>query len=303
MICDYLGNLVESKWIVTENESGMRLLQFLQKKLGPDYSVRALKEALGKNSCQINGRVEHFGSTLVGWGDQIQFSLSQTQPKLQKTLPLSVLYEDDAFLIVNKPTGLRSEEIPTHALFKTNAYSHLALAHRLDKETSGVLILTKNEQAQQAILQLFKKRQITKNYLAVVEGIPNQAHGRIANYLGKISTYQGQSLWGAVDKEKGVPAITDWSLLKKGKKRSLMTCSPLTGRTHQIRVHLAGIGCAISGDSLYNRSIPTSDGAKRCLLHASKITFKHPFSGQIICVEAPLPGDFMEALKRNQLAL
>ncbi|MGZ6298325.1 MAG: RluA family pseudouridine synthase [Parachlamydiaceae bacterium] len=291
------------RWIVTEKESGMRLLPFLQKKLGPGYSVRTLKEALKKNSCQINDRIEHFGSTLVGWGNHIQFSLPLTLSKLQKTPPPSSLYEDDAFLIINKPAGLRSEEIPTHAVFKTNAYSQLSLAHRLDKETSGVLILVKNEQAQQAIFQLFKKRQINKNYLAIVEGTPNQSHGRIGNFIGKISTYQGQTLWGEVSQEKGAPAITDWSLVKKGKTRSFIACSPLTGRTHQIRVHLAGIGCAILGDSLYNRSMQTSNEPKRCLLHASKISFKHPFSEQIISVEAPLPDDFMEALKSNQLAL
>jgi RluA family pseudouridine synthase len=312
MICAYSGSLVGSKhWQATQAESGMRLLKFLREKLGTEYSVRVLKQALENNACQINGRIEHFGSTLVGWGDNIKFSLNLLPSKKVKgaakmaEISPSILFEDADFMIVDKPAGIRSEDIPDLKTFKTQGApspeKQLALAHRLDKETSGVLILTKSERAQKEIVQLFKNRQVTKNYLAIVEGIPNRSEGRIANFLGKISTYDGQNLWGPVDKEKGSQAITTWSLIKRGKGAALIACSPLTGRTHQIRIHLAGIGHAIIGDSLYNKSLRSAYWPKRCLLHASKITFIHPFTKSKVAIDALLPLDFVEALNNYEI--
>ncbi|MBA3602351.1 MAG: RluA family pseudouridine synthase [Parachlamydiaceae bacterium] len=294
-----------NQWQVTKEESGMRLLQFLRSKLDVKCSLRLLKQSLEKNLCRINGRVERFASTLVGRGDMVEFIVDQ-QPVHQnnksssgtqnKTVP-PILFEDSDFLFIDKPIHVSSEDEGLLALLKVDrGLKFLALAHRLDKETSGVLIFAKSEQAREAIIRLFKERKVSKSYLAIVQGIPKESQGRIANFLGKISTYSGQSIWGEVPKEKGVLAITEWKFIKKGKGSALLACFPHTGRTHQIRVHMAGMGFPILGDSLYNKTKLFAYQPKRCLLHASKIEFIHPINGIRVSVESSLPTDFKEVL-------
>lgn len=301
----YSGNLVLSKdlstkrWQVSKEESGMRLLQYLRSKLEVECSLRFLKQSLERNLCRINGRVERFASTLVGRGDKIEFFIEQQSgqksPVIKKSF--SILYEDDDFLCIDKPAFVSSDDVKLiEILKKERALKYLELAHRLDKETSGVLIMIKSAQAKEAILRLFKERQITKSYFALVQGIPKESQGRMSNFLGKIASYSGQNLWGEVSKDKGLLAITAWKLAQKGNKAALLTCFPETGRTHQIRVHLAGIGHPILGDSLYNKSKLAAYQPKRCLLHAAKIEFTQPITGAKVSVEAPLPADFLEAL-------
>lgn len=287
-------------WQVTKEESGMRLLQYLRSKLTVECSLRLLKQSLERNLCRINGRVERFGSTLVGRGDKIEFVV-ETQRHEKSTIcknPVPpILYEDEDFLCIDKPAFISSDDIYLlKGLKAERGLKYLELAHRLDKETSGVLILVKSEQAKEAIIRLFRECKILKSYLALVQGIPKGSRGRISNFLGKIATYSGQNLWGEVSKEKGLLAVTEWQLLKKGKDAALLACFPETGRTHQIRVHLSGINHPILGDALYNKSKPSTFQPKRCLLHAAKIEFTHPIKRIQVCVESSLPLDFTEAL-------
>lgn len=298
MICVFCGSSVEFKvWQVSEGESGTKLLQFLQNKLGNDYSLRRLKRALESNLCLVNGRVEHFGSMLVGRGDRVEFSADVEISKTcgTKFQSPAALFEDQDFLAIDKPPGISSEDPALIAsLEQPGKRPSLALAHRLDKETSGVLVLTKSIRGKEALYRLFKERKVHKSYLAVVDGVPKKSSGRIENYLGKISSYQGQSLWGSVAKDKGVIAITEWRLVQKGALCALVNCFPLTGRTHQIRIHLAGIGHPILGDKQYGKHLVSSYRPNRCLLHAAAIAFEHPFTGQKLCIESTLPDDFKE---------
>lgn len=280
------------QWRVSKEESGVKLLRFLQQKTG--YSVRVLKKALECNLCHINGRPEHFGSFLLGNGDSVKFFFDSIESfsSNKSSLNIKILFEDDDFLFIEKPPGISSEDPRLQEILKADGKrTGLALAHRLDKETTGVLAFTLTPRAQKALYTLFKERKVSKTYFALVDGVPKRKQGRIENFLGRLASYQGQSLWGAVPKEKGSIAITEWKVAKEGNSRSLIACFPLTGRTHQIRVHLASIGHPILGDSLYNRTLSAAP-VSRCLLHAAVLSFIHPFTNDDLRVESPLPPDF-----------
>lgn len=284
-------------WRVAKEESGTRLLQFLQDKLGKEFSLRKLKQALERNLCLVNGRIEHFASTVVGWGDKVEFAIDQMVLKTSKKALVfpAILYEDDDFLLIDKPSGVSSEDKALLESLKSGRQDSIALAHRLDKETSGILALTKTTRAKEALYKLFKERKVSKRYFAIVAGIPGKAASRIDNYLGKIADYEGQNLWGAVDQDKGMRAITDWKCLSRSKNSALLVCTPLTGRTHQIRVHLASIGHPILGDKLYNKLKNAPYIPKRCLLHAAEIGFVNPFSVKRLDIASAPPTDFIEA--------
>lgn len=275
-----------NEWKVSKEESGLKLLSFLQQKAG--LSARVLKRALESNLCQVNGRIEHFGSTLVGSGDIIRFFLD-TVERPPAFVPPKILFEDDDFLLIDKPAGISSDDPRLLASLKR---PNLALAHRLDKDTTGVLAFTQSARAKEALYNLFKDRKVLKSYFAVVAGVPAKMQGRIENYLGKVSSYHGQSLWGAVGKEKGSLAITEWKTVKKGNGCALLNCFPLTGRTHQIRVHLESIGHPILGDKQYGKNRGCVHIPKRCLLHAAVLSFTHPFTQKTLRVESPVPPDF-----------
>nr|MBA3817181.1 RNA pseudouridine synthase [Parachlamydiaceae bacterium] len=144
---------------------------------------------------------------------------------------------------------------------------------------------------------LFKQRKVKKTYLAIVDGLPKSSQGIIDNFLGKISIYEGQTLYGEVSKAKGgLSARTVWKKEKTGVAASFIICYPETGRTHQLRVHLSGLGHPILGDYQYGRSFKCSFRPQRMLLHAYEITFENPVTNQLIQVIAKQPADFVEAI-------
>lgn len=284
--------MASKEWQVTKEESGIKLVHFLQRKLGDDYSAKALKRELEANACQINGRMEHFASKLVGTGDLVRFQCRSVKKKKME-VP-HILFEDEDFVFIDKPAGISSEDPHLLTVLQNDGKrSTLFLAHRLDKDTTGVLVLAKSLRAKKELFLLFKERKIAKSYFALVDGVPPKNQGRIENHLGPISSYHGQTLWGAVSKEKGSVAITEWELLKRGNVCALLKCFPLTGRTHQIRVHLAAMGHPILGDKQYGKAFRSSLRPGRCLLHAGSLSFVHPFTHHPLSVESPLPPDFL----------
>lgn len=281
-------------WQVTGDEAGMKLLPFLQSKLKESISNRDLKRKIESNLCTVNGKSERFASVTLKKKDLVTFFDQPLEKKTDVSFDRQrILFDDEAFIIYNKPAGLVCDSkiletlIPGQKLF---------LTHRLDKETSGVLILAKNRSASSLMAELFKQRLVHKTYLTWVDGVLPKSYGKIENYLGKIKTYQGNAIYGEVSKE-GQLAITKWRVQKRRKTASLLECSPLTGRTHQIRVHLNGIGYPILGDYVYGRQFTTLFRPKRVLLHALKIEFTHPMTRKKVLVSAPIPRDFSEAEK------
>lgn len=234
----------------------MRLPNFIQRHFFPSLSLKEIKKGIERNGCRVNGRIERFSSYLVQAGDLIEFTPAPSSH-------IEILYEDTSLMIVNKPPFVLCEE--------EKGLLGYSLAHRLDKETSGCLILAKNDPIKKALFSLFKKREVEKEYLAVVEGTP-KSKGVITLPI------------------EGLSATTRWVLEKKGKETSLLRCFPETGRTHQIRIHLASLGHPLVGDWKYKSHLPSN----RILLHAAKISFVHPLTREWLTVEAATPKEFDE---------
>lgn len=281
----------EYRFKVAAQEQGMRLLAFLREKLANALSVKGIKRAIESGQCSINGKIEPFSSAVLARNDQILFYLPQDSEKLQNT-QLNILFEDEDLLICDKPSGVISENAVFNRLLPQYE-GRLELVHRLDKETSGAILAAKNPRMREALEKLFAKRQVKKVYRALVIGTPVQPQGVIRNFLAKKRSYQGQSIWGSVPREKGVLAITRWKCLKKGKSMALLECEPETGRTHQIRVHLSEMGYPIVGDKQYGKGTPSSLRANRTLLHAYRLSFIHPQTLKSVAVKAPIPKDFV----------
>lgn len=282
------------RWDVQQKQSGQSLQLFLKDKLA-NASGKQIKRLIDSGKCRLNGKPERFSSRLVGKGDIVELDVSSPQKKTEIFDAGSILYSDDDLIAYNKPTGIASDnkELLDHL---QKRFGNAILLHRLDKETTGVLLFARNEQSAKAIEALFKKRLVKKTYLAIVDGTA-KASGTIENHLGKLHVYQGQSIWGEVPQEKGLHAKTCWERKESGNGASLLICQPETGRTHQIRVHLSGIGHPILGDHHYGRSFTCKYRSQRVLLHAVSVAFEHPSTQKPVVITSPTPKDFNEAMQ------
>jgi 23S rRNA pseudouridine955/2504/2580 synthase len=286
------------KFVVSEHEHGMSLLTFLKEKCKGLSSIKKLKKAIDGKFCKVNGKVEFFSSHLLRTGDLIELDWHSFESKAHPQ-KMDILFEDADFAIVNKPAGIVSTDVSFQSLLKKN----WKLAHRLDKDTSGLVLMTKTKRAEEPAKQLFSQKRIHKIYIALVDGIIKGKQGTIDNFLGKKGGYQGQTLYGKVDPSKGVRAVTRWKCIGQGKKSSVLLCDLITGRTHQIRVHLSEMGHPILGDHQYGHRFSCDVVLPRHLLHAWRLSFKHPFTEQEVRAEAPLPADFQEVLSSLKVNL
>ncbi|KAG6559772.1 RNA pseudouridylate synthase [Candidatus Rhabdochlamydia oedothoracis] len=271
---------------------GMSLLAFLRLQC-TDISVKSLKSAIDTKLCTVNGIVERFSTHPLKIGDVVILYQPQTlHPK-----HLEILYQDEHLLICNKPAMLISDMRSLQPLLK----DRWLLGHRLDKETSGALIFVKNKLILQKLIALFKEHSVEKFYLALVDGQVLQEERKIDKPIAKLKNYQGQSLYGVATKPGAKRAVTLWRCLKRSKTASLLLCQPMTGRTHQLRVHLSYMGYPILGDTLYAKHFFCRTSVIRHLLHAYILRFPNPISHQIITVKAKIPEDFKECLKELKM--
>ncbi len=277
-------------WHVTESESGAKLSAFIQQKLEQKPSLKSIKRALESNRCLINGSIERFASTPLNLGDSIALLPFVDQRRHSGIEKDRILYEDESLLVYNKPPGLSCEPSGIRALLPD--YTPV---HRLDRDTTGILILAKSKEAYQTIGSQFRNRTVQKEYLALVDGVPKEKQGTVENYLGKKGWFQGQTIWGKVNEDQGHLATTNWKLESVGKSAALIRCFPLTGRTHQLRVHLQSLGHPILGDAQYARRFNCPFLPSRVMLHANKIKFIHPTTHKKLSFVAPLPPDFLYA--------
>jgi 23S rRNA pseudouridine1911/1915/1917 synthase len=235
-----------------------------------------------------------------------------------------ILYEDESILVADKPAGLLVH--PTHSCLKNNLIHllrrerpgmPLALAHRLDRDTSGVILLTKTQPVARAIARMFEKREVEKSYVAVVLGRMALREGSIDAPLG-VSQRLQVIFRRAVDGRGAQAATTDFKVLASADAVSLVLLRPRTGRRHQIRAHLAAVGHPIAGDRLYALSdrdylkhlrgrlgeeAGRSILADRQLLHAFRLRFTHPAIGEIREFESPLPADMLGFLETVGIGL
>jgi RluA family pseudouridine synthase len=278
------------KWIVPFPQ---RLIDFLSSMQETKISGKSLRKALSSNLCRVNGGIERFASTQLRKGDRVE--LSPLWKKIKAPLDLKILYEDESLLLVDKPAGWICD--PIHCL-RTLGKDRF-LIHRLDKETTGVLAIAKSVKVRDQLMAQFASRKVEKKYLAIADGIFRKKDGVQDTLLSKKSSYEGQTIWGSGP--RGLQAITEWSILSEGTLASLVLCKPLTGRTHQIRVHLAELGHPILIDRQYAANYRAPFFATRTLLHASFLQLD--FDGKKIEALSPLPSDMKEALSCLGLSL
>lgn len=225
-------------------------------------------------------------------------------------IPLDILYEDGDCLVLNKPAGLVVHPAPGHGSGTlVNALLHHCrdlggvggverpgIVHRLDKDTSGLMVVAKNDAAMAGFVRLFQTGGITKEYLALVHGVPPKPAGTVSTLIGRHPANRKKM---AVVKRNGKQAVTHYTVEKRLGDITLVRCRIETGRTHQIRVHMQSLGCPVVGDELYGR--PAADRRlspvpARQMLHAAHLVFAHPVTGAAMAFEAPLPADFKASM-------
>ncbi len=261
-----------------------KLINCLQEITREKVSGKFLRRVLEANLCRVNGRIERFASARLQKGDLVELASSWKEGISSPILEFPILYEDDALRFVNKPAGWVCSEENCLRMFGKELY----LVHRLDKDTTGVLALAKGLQTREEWMAYFAERAVEKEYVAIVDGVPKKESGVIENELIKKRTFEGQTIWGSG--QNGLKATTYWRVLAQGENSALLLCRPITGRTHQIRVHLAEMGHPILIDRQYAARFRSSFFAKRPLLHASRLQI-----GNAVAT-APLPSDMQEAL-------
>ncbi len=315
---------MEQQFVVTSQAAGQRLDLFCVAKL-PGFSRAAIQKAIKAGQVTVNGVVGP-GKKAVREGDTVSLrlaSLAIDRPLSAEamggkaaTLTIPTLYEDREVVVINKPAGVIMYSLtgePTVATWFLKHYDGSPFAppaggatagepsssvrpgivHRLDKETSGVVVLAKTPEALQYLLKQFKERRPKKEYLALVFGVLGEKKGRITRDIAR--SKRNPMRRAVVD--TGKDAITEWQLEEKLGDFSLLRVWPLTGRMHQIRAHLHWLGFPVVGDALYtirHKRLPA--GTKRQLLHAEKLTVKLP-SGAVKTFIAPLPEDFADVLR------
>ena len=224
-----------------------------------------------------------------------------------ENIPLEILYEDDDLAVVVKPRGMVVHPAAGHEdgtlvnallgnlseLGGIGGELRPGIVHRLDKDTSGLMMVAKNDETQNALSLMLKNREIEKHYLALTEGLFPKPEGRVEAPIARSKKDRKKM---AVDPE-GRPAVTEWKVIAEGRGCALLDVHILTGRTHQIRVHMRSIHHPVCGDPIYG----ADKGAKvPCLmLHARSLSFAHPRTHEKMTFRAPLPGDFLKGLKSN----
>lgn len=278
----------------------------------PEHSRTALQRAFDAGRVLMRGASIDRSANVVG-GDVLEFSFPEVMPAEIKAvdIPLDVLYEDKHMLAVNKASGMvvhpgaaTGEDTLVHALLSHCADSlsgiggveRPGIVHRLDKETTGVIVVAKTDKAHRALADQFATRALKKEYVAIVAGVPQLLSGTIDRAISRHPTHRHRMTVG----EGGKPAKTSWERAEAfGDIAALMRCQIFTGRTHQIRVHLKSLGHPILGDSLYGwkPDARMTVQPERVMLHAEHLVLTHPVSGKELDLRAPLPKDFNTILK------
>ncbi|MFT3781329.1 MAG: RluA family pseudouridine synthase [Nibricoccus sp.] len=286
----------------------------------PEHSRVAIQRAFDAGLVLLAGRSIKRNASLSA-GDVVEFSLPETKPSELKPvdIPLDVLFEDKHLLAINKPAGMivhpgagTGEDTLVHALLAhcegelsgIGGVERPGIVHRLDRETSGVMLVAKNDAAHRGLSEQFSERTLEKEYLAIVSGAPSLLSGGIRKPIGRNPSHRHKM---AVVEEGGRDAHTDWEVVEKfGSVASLVRCIIHTGRTHQIRVHMKALGHILLGDDVYGwkKDPRLPKQPERVMLHAEHLVVTHPITGKVLDLRAPLPKDFKQliaALKKAAL--
>lgn len=299
-------------WHIGQDEAGQRLDRYLATQLG-NMSRTTVQRIIGDGAVRVNGRTSKPGYTLR-IGDEVwlaerpaQFQTKSVKPR---HLPLDIVYEDDDLLVVNKAAGMVVHPAPGHS-DDTLVNAVLAyypdlqgveglrpgIVHRLDRDTSGLILVAKNAATQAALLEQMKQHQIVKRYLTLVEGVVSLDQGSIDAPIGRDARHRQQMTITTVGSRE---ARTHFRVVERFHRHTLLLLQLETGRTHQIRVHLRAIGHPVVGDPVYGSDNPQDKNLlNRQFLHAYQLTFTHPTTGKVIELESPLPLDLESVLARK----
>ena len=294
------------EFVVSPNDARLRLDQFLAKQL-PEYSRSRLQQLIRGGFIRLNKQTTR-PRQIVRGGDKIHL----IEPPLEKIemrpepIPLDVLFEDDDLIIINKPTdltvhpgaGQREHTLVNALLSHCTTLSGIGgkerpgIVHRLDKETSGCLVVAKNDVAHRELSKQFAARTVEKIYLALVAGKLRKPTGVIEENIGRHPVQRKRM---SVSSKRGRAAKTEYRVIRSSYQASLVECRLHSGRTHQIRVHLHHLGHPVLGDKIYAPRF--TKNFSRQMLHAWKLGFRHPCTGEWRSFEASLPADFNEAIR------
>ena len=294
---------------LTADREGERLDAFLARSV-PGLTRSAAQKLLEDGAVTLSGRPGKKNDRTVV-GIEISVTLPDPEPLdvLPQDIPLDVVYEDDDVIVVNKPVGMVVHPAPGHpdgtlvnallyhcgsSLSGINGVLRPGIVHRIDRDTSGLIIAAKNDRAHLALAAQLQDHTLARVYEAVAVGSLKEDSGTVDAPIGRHPVDRKKM---AVDRKNGRPAVTHWSVLARYPGYTRVECRLETGRTHQIRVHMASIGHPLLGDVVYGNKKPFPGLAGQCL-HAKRLRFLHPSTGEPVEVECPLPQWFTDVLKK-----
>jgi len=277
----------------------------------PEHSRTALQRAFDAGHVLLRGAAITRDQPVLA-GDELEFSFPDTVPAQLRAveIPLDVLFEDKHMLAVNKPAGMvvhpgaaTGEDTLVHALLAhcTGSLSGIGgverpgIVHRLDRDTTGIIVVAKHDRAHRGLAEQFSQRTLHKEYLALVAGSPGLLSGSVKKAIGRNQQHRHKMTVVDDDDSHGKDAHTDWEVVEKfGPFATLIRCAIHTGRTHQIRVHMKALGHVLFGDEIYGWKVDPRlpKPPQRVMLHAEHLIVKHPVSGKTLDLRAPLPADF-----------
>ena len=295
--------------LLRADKAGERADQLIAR-LVPELTRSAAQRLLEEGAVTRNGQPVK-KNYKAAEGDVLEVALPDPEPveALPQDIPLDVVYEDGDVIVVNKPVGLVVHPAAGHpdgtlvnallyhcgrSLSGINGALRPGIVHRIDRDTSGLIIAAKNDFAHQALAAQLADHSLYREYEAVCVGVLKEDAGTVDAPIGRNPTDRKKM---AVDRKNGRPAVTHWSVLARYPGHTHIRCRLETGRTHQIRVHLASLGHPLLGDTVYGAKKPVPGLAGQCL-HARRLSFVHPRTGERLTLECPLPPWFEEVLTK-----
>ncbi len=295
------------EFVVPEIEQGARVDQFLARRLVEKYSRSQIKKMIEAGQIRADGASVLSAHYRVKPGEKIEVESQEKRgdDTRAEAIPLDIIYEDTELLVVNKPAGMvvhPAHGNPAHTLVNALLY-HVrnlsgvggnirpGIVHRLDKDTSGLLVVAKNDAAHFFLARLFKDHNIDRTYQAIVRGVVQHDEGEIDEPVGRAFLNRKRVI---IRPSGGKEALTYYRVKKRFSKATWLEVKPRTGRTHQIRVHLSHLGHPVLGDSLYGIK---AIGIDRQALHASELGFTHPKTKEKLHFESPLPTDIRSLIR------
>ncbi len=296
-----------TRYELAVDEPGTRIDKYVAAKTEGLSRTRAQK-LIEDGRVRVNGEIARAGYKLEP-GDRITVELPPPDLPafVAEDIPLDIVYEDSDLLIVNKPAGMPVHPAPGHAsrtlvnallahvpgFLETFGTDRPGIVHRLDKDTSGVMVVAKNMPARQSIMEQFKDRTVVKKYRVLVKGRLTPPEGVIEAPVGRDPRHRQQM--AVVSESRGRDSVTEYTVLDYVGDFSFLEVRPVSGRTHQIRVHFKAIGYPVAGDRVYGVAAPP---LKRQFVHAAVLGFILPSTGEYQEFTAPLPDDLQQALDK-----